>query len=175
MIIWIDGANGVGKSHVAAKLEELLSNRNAEYIESDLYWVELIQNNFLKALNGFEPYNNKYCLETIRTVLEEKFQKHNKMPIISMSLVVKRCQEELLDYFEKKNVPMVHIILEAEKETIISRIENDPIRDNNAQNQQKSKIDWQIHYLRMAYPSAIRINTEGKSLDEIANEIVTLL
>ena len=68
MIIWIDGANGVGKSHVAAKLEELLSNRNAEYIESDLYWVELIQNNFLKALNGFEPYNNKYCLETIRTV-----------------------------------------------------------------------------------------------------------
>lgn len=70
MIIWIDGANGVGKSHVAAKLEELLSNRNAEYIESDLYWVE---------------------------------------------------------------------------------------------------------YLRMAYPSAIRINTEGKSLDEIANEIVTLL
>ena len=25
MIIWIDGANGVGKSHVAAKLEELLS------------------------------------------------------------------------------------------------------------------------------------------------------
>ena len=27
MIIWIDGANGVGKSHVAAKLEELLSNR----------------------------------------------------------------------------------------------------------------------------------------------------
>ena len=104
MIIWIDGANGVGKSHVAAKLEELLSNRNAEYIESDLYWVELIQNNFLKALNGFEPYNNKYCLETIRTVLEEKFQKHNKMPIISMSLVDKRCQEELLDYFEKKNV-----------------------------------------------------------------------
>ena len=144
-------------------------------IESDLYWVELIQNNFLKALNGFEPYNNKYCLETIRTVLEEKFQKHNKMPIISMSLVDKRCQEELLDYFEKKNVPMVHIILEAEKETIISRIENDPIRDNNAQNQQKSKIDWQIQYLRMAYPSAIRINTEGKSLDEIANEIVTLL
>ena len=64
-----------------------------------------------------------------------------------MSLVDKRCQEELLDYFEKKNVPMVHIILEAEKETIISRIENDPIRDNNAQNQQKSKIDWQIQYL----------------------------
>lgn len=108
-------------------------------------------------------------------MLEEKLQKHNKMPIVSMSLVDKRCQEELLDYFEQKTVPMVHIILEAEKETIISRIENDPIRDNNAQDQQKSKVDWQIQYLKKAYPSAIRINTEGKSLDEIVNEIVTLL
>ena len=32
MIIWIDGANGVGKSHVAAKLEELLSNRYALWL-----------------------------------------------------------------------------------------------------------------------------------------------
>lgn len=89
MIIWIDGANGVGKSHVAAKLEELLSNRNAEYIESDLYWVELIQNNFLKALNGFEPYNNKYCLETIRTVLEEKFQNIIRCPSYQCLLLIK--------------------------------------------------------------------------------------
>jgi len=70
---------------------------------------------------------------------------------------------------------MLHIILEAEKETIISRIENDPIRDKNTQNQQKSKVDWQMRYLKMEYPNAVRINTENKSLDEIANEIMTLL
>ena len=97
------------------------------------------------------------------------------MPIVSMSLVDKKCQEELLDYFEKKSVPMLHIILEAEKETIISRIENDPIRDKNTQNQQKSKVDWQMRYLKTEYPDAVRINTENKSLDEIANEIMTLL
>lgn len=175
MIIWIDGTNGIGKSHVASKLEELLSNRNAEYVESDIYWMELLQNDFRKALKGFEPYYNKYCLEIIRTVLEEKIQKHNKMPIVSMSLVDKKCQEELLDYFEKKSVPMLHIILKAEKETIISRIENDPIRDKNTQNQQKSKVDWQMRYLKTEYPDAVRINTENKSLDEIANEIMTLL
>ena len=65
--------------------------------------------------------------------------------------------------------------LEAEKETIISRIENDPIRDKNTQNQQKSKVDWQMRYLKTEYPDAVRINTENKSLDEIANEIMTLL
>lgn len=32
MIIWINGTNGVGKSHVAAKLAELLEDKNAEYV-----------------------------------------------------------------------------------------------------------------------------------------------
>ena len=39
MIIWVDGVNGVGKSHIAAELAECLIDKNAEYVESDLYWV----------------------------------------------------------------------------------------------------------------------------------------
>lgn len=35
MIIWIDGVNGVGKSHIVAELVEHLENRNFEYVESD--------------------------------------------------------------------------------------------------------------------------------------------
>ena len=35
MIIWVDGANGVGKSHVAMELAEIFTNKNAEYIESE--------------------------------------------------------------------------------------------------------------------------------------------
>lgn len=42
MIIWINGANGVGKSHVAAKLAELLEDKNAEYVESDLLWRDFL-------------------------------------------------------------------------------------------------------------------------------------
>lgn len=92
-----------------------------------------------------------------------------------MSLVKKLCEDELLDYFEKKDALMLHIILKATKETIISRIENDPIRDRNAQAQQISKISKQIKYLGTEYPDAVRINTENKNLDEIAAEIVALL
>ena len=40
MIIWIDGANGVGKSCVAEELAKVFKNENAEYIESDLYWMK---------------------------------------------------------------------------------------------------------------------------------------
>ena len=174
MIVWIDGANGVGKSHVAAELADAFIDKNAEYVESDLSWVELIKENFTKALSGFDPYTNKYFLEKLRNELEEM---HNlgKMPIVSVSLVSKLCEIELLEYFEKKSIPMIHIILEASKDTIISRIENDPIRDDSAQSQQKAKVRWQLEFLENAYPNAVRINTEGRNLNEIIGKIKNLL
>ena len=171
MIIWIDGVNGVGKSHVAAELEELLSEKNAEYGESDLYWEDILRNNFTKALSGFNPYCNQYFMETLRKVLEEKMNDYGKVPIVPMSLVDKLCEQELFHYFEEKGTVMVHVILEAKKETIISRIEKDPIRDENVQSQQKANVDWQMKYLKKEYPSAVRINTEGKPIHETAVEI----
>lgn len=110
-----------------------------------------------------------------RSMLEEKIEKFGKTPIVSMSLTDKLCQEELLDYFQNKKITMLHIILEANLETIISRIENDPIRDMNLQNQQKSNLSLQIRYLKEEYPDAIRINTENKSIDEVVAEIICFL
>lgn len=74
MIFWIDGANGVGKSHVATKLAEIFSEKNAEYIELELYWLNLIKENFAKALSGFDPYVNKCFLDELGNVLAEKIQ-----------------------------------------------------------------------------------------------------
>ena len=175
MIVWINGTVGAGKSHIAQKLAELLAEKGAEYIESDLYWTDFIHDHFNEALSGFEPYYNRFFLNILRKVIEEKIYGSGRMPIVPMSLVTKLCEKELLNYFEEKDVPMLHIILEATKETIISRIENDPIRDRNAQAQQIPKIPWQMQYLEAEYPDAVRINTENKALDEIAAEIVALL
>lgn len=93
------------------------------------------------------------------------------MLIVSMSLVSKLCETELLGYFEEKKIPMIHIILEASNDTILSRIENDPIRDLSAQSQQKSNVRWQIDFLKNSYPNAIRISTENKEIKEIIDEI----
>ena len=158
MIIWIDGANGVGKSHVAKKLAKFLADRNAEYVESDQYWIEFLQNDQNNIFTGFAPYYNQKFLNLLREVLEEKVYNGGKMPIVSVSLVDKLCERELLDYFEKKNISMLHIILEAKKETIISRIDNDLIRDKNMREHQKHNV-----------------NTEDKTLEEIVDEILTLL
>lgn len=177
MIVWINGANGVGKSHVAAKLAELLTDRNAEYVESDLYWGDFIGNcnNFLKAITGFTPHNNRYFLNEFKNILEEKIYNSDKMLIVSMSLVHKLCKEEVLNYFEKKKVPMFHIILEAQKETILFRIENDPIRNGDEKIEQKQNVPEQIKYLETEYPNAVKVNTENKTLDEVVGDIIVLL
>ena len=56
--------------------------------------------------------------------MDEKIQL-GKIPIVSMSLVDKLCEMELLNYFETRKIPMIHIILEASKDVIIQRIEDD--------------------------------------------------
>lgn len=174
MIVWIDGANGVGKSHVAEKLAEHLSDEAAEYIESDRFWLTLIHNNPSVSFSGFFPYCNKHFLSMFRSMLEEKIEEFEKTPIVSMSLTDKLCQEELLDYFQNKRITMLHIILEANRETIVSRIETDPNRDVKFQDQQKSNLNFQIQYLRKKYPNAIRINTEDKSIEEVVAEVYAL-
>lgn len=172
MIIWIDGANGVGKSNVSALLEEQLKDRNAEYIESDLYWLDMIKTNFFKALLGFEPSGNKFFLEMLKNVIEEKMNVDEKLPIVSFSLVNPLCESEFINYFKEKNCPMLHIILDASKDTVFKRIENDPIRNEEAQRQQKQKVETQIQYLNENYSDAIRINTENKSIEDVVDEII---
>lgn len=174
MIIWIDGANGVGKSHVATKLAEIFSEKNAEYIESDLYWLNMIKKNFTKAFAGFNPYINKYFLVELRNVLDERIQL-GKTPIVSISLVSKLCETELLDYFEARRISMIHIILEASKDVTIQRIKNDCIRDQAAQSQQIANVEWQIDYLKRSYANAIRVSTENRSIKEIVDEIKTCI
>lgn len=169
-IIWIDGANGVGKSHVAAELAESLLKKNAEYVESDLYWLNFIKMNVSKKHSGMNPYDSKWFLDELKNVLDEKIQL-GKMPIVSMSLVDKLCETELFNYFEIRKIPMIHIILAASNKTIIQRIKGDCIRDQAAQSQQIANVEWQLGYLNGTYANAIRVNTDNKSIKEIVDEI----
>ena len=170
MIIWIDGANGVGKSCVAEELAKVFKNENAEYIESDLYWMKWMGENPVKTLAGMFPYHNKYFLKEFRNELEVQIHLE-KMLIVSMSLVDKLCKAELLDYFEARQIPMMHVILEASKDIIKLRIKNDDIRNQEVQRQQMEKVGWQEEYLNKNYLEAIRVSTENKNIEEIVDEI----
>ena len=175
MIVWIDGANGVGKSHVAAELAELLADKNAEYVESDLCWYDALKHFPQMFLLGLNPCQNLYMIAKLRESLEEKIQDPDKFLFVSMTLADKKCNDGLLNYFAGKGIPTLHIILMAKRENLISRIENDPIRDASMQKQQKDNLDWHLAFLENNYPDAIRINTDDKSLDEVVGEIKAML
>ena len=149
---------------------KVFKNENAEYIESDLYWMKWMGENPAKTLAGMFPYHNKYFLKEFRNDLEVQIHLE-KMLIVSMSLVDKLCKAELLDYFEARQIPMMHVILEASKDTIKLRIKNDDIRNPEIQRQQMEKVGWQVEYLNKNYLEAIRVSTENKNIEEIVDEI----
>lgn len=173
MIIWIDGVNGVGKSHIASELEKKLPFKNVEHVDSDIYWIEYLKKNRLQAIQtGFNSYNNKSYLCELRTMLENMCEEE-KIPIVSMSLVTDECGKELLKYFCLKNILEIHIILKAETDEILSRIESDTIRNKSDRLEQRNNIGWQKNYLESRYSDAIRISTNQKSQQRVVDEIVS--
>lgn len=70
MIIWIDGAYGVGKTTVARKVKEILGG-DTEIVDSDYYYQEMINENGLLALGGTLPQNNKVFLARFKKVIED--------------------------------------------------------------------------------------------------------
>lgn len=175
MIVWIDGANGVGKSHVAAELADLLADRNAEYVESDQYWYDALEHFPEMFLLGINPCQNQYMIAKLRESLEEKIRDPDKILFVPMTLADKKCNGGLLNYFAEKGISTLHIILLAKRETLESRIKNDPIRTKSDQNEQIGKLNWHMTYLENNYPDAIRIDTDDKSLDEVVGEIKAIL
>lgn len=105
----------------------------------------------------------------------ENMCEEEKIPIVSMSLVTDECGKELLKYFCLKNILEIHIILEAETDEILSRIESDTIRNKSDRLEQRNNIGWQKNYLESRYSDAIRISTSQKPQQRVVDEIVSFL
>ena len=169
MIIWLDGAYGVGKTTVARKIEELLGG-DTEIVDSDYYYQEMINENGLFALGGTLPQNNKVFLTRFKKVIEDKLENTDKQLIIVMALTQKESVELLFDYFNLDR-DILHIILTASAETIKARIE----ADNRGRGTALEWLTYNLAFLDVNSPDAIRINTENKDVDTTANEIISHL
>lgn len=169
MIIWLDGTYGIGKSTVAEKIKQLLDDENIEILESDNIYMKMIQKNPLTALGtGTLPQNNIHFINLFKELIEEKSSKKNKIFIVDMSITQKECKVELFEYLKNKNIEILHIILTASKETLFTRIENSTNRDSIS----LLYMDENIKFLNDNFKTDIRVNTDNKTIDEIANEII---
>lgn len=177
MIIWIDGAYGVGKTAVAMKIKKSFSNNNVELLEADCYSDESLKwlveeakvNNCFPHIGGTLPQNNMRFIQEFRELIEEKSKNANTDLIVDMALTMKECKEELFDRLKRDGKKIVHIILTADADTIKSRIKND---GNRMKETALEWLTWNIAFLDRNFPDAIRIKTDGRDVDDIVTEVV---
>ncbi|WP_444240734.1 hypothetical protein [Eshraghiella crossota] len=179
MIILIDGTFGIGKTSVINEIKkQYVGKRKLEVLESDNYFQQYLhkkkeearrENRFL-AIGGLLPQNNIGFLEEYKNVIFNKSQ--DSIVISDMALTMSECKVRIHDYFETKN--MIHIILEADKDTIQKRIKADgnPHRDKRLA---EERLDEFIDFLSKNYKNAIRISTEYKGVVDIAKEILDII
>lgn len=179
MIIWIDGAYGIGKTSVALKVKDGFQDDEVAFLESDCYFQKMMKdiieeaqkNNCFPAIGGTFPQNNIRFIEMFKKEIEEK-EKGNKKVLVDMALTQKECMENLFYYFVNSKRNVLHFILTADEEIIKSRIKNDSTRDKQA------ALDYlveNITFLKQNFSDAIRIKTDNRSTDEIANEIIKII
>lgn len=168
MIIWINGTYGVGKTTIIHKLEEKLDSHNCKVISSDEFHKK---NPYIfETGGGCYPQNNKKFNRCFKEyILEQKKCNSKKYIIIDMSLTDRICKEQLFEYFEKKEKKLIHFILTASRDTIKTRIKDDKNRESD---EAIYHIEFNLQFLKENYENAIRIDTENKNIDQIAEEII---
>jgi len=175
MIIWINGAFGIGKSTVAKEVHKILGKNKSLIYEPDEDFIPFLKNqsNIIHS-GGTLPQNNINFIIQIRQKIYKLVSKETqRILIIPMSITEEICKVELLDYLEKNNIQIKHIILTAEKNTIKNRIQEDSInRDKTLAN---VFLESNIKFIENTFHKIEKINTEEKTIKEIATEIIDLL
>lgn len=173
MVIWIDGTFGVGKTSVAETLKERFSfNNGVIHLDADRFYQENIRSYFFGG-GGFFPQNNIQFLSDFKQQIITEDAKPNAIVIVTMALTMDECRDSLFLQLSSRVSKLIHIILLAEEQTIRYRIENDTSkRDKHFAN---SYLQRNIAYLSSNYPDAKQIDTEGRSIGEVAEIIAEII
>ncbi len=170
MVILINGVCGVGKSTVARLLYKRLQGFNFHLFDTDDYILEnpkTVENIIPYMAFGIVWRWHVYVLKG--SPLRRILKRHN---VVMPDTFVNSYDEKYLDELAGDGVRIVHFILEADKETIVKRIESDkeksdPVLVVNRENE----FEEGNAFLKTHYPYATRINTVGRTADEVASEL----
>ena len=165
MIVWIDGTFGAGKTAVANELRNRYPE--SDVIEFDEFVNSVQPENLMEIIAGRRFPEDKPCYVNAFIVeLERKLNQNDKgYYIIPIALITDYCRIGLVENFKKKT-ETVHIILCQSKERLLERIKNQSGRDVD---HAITYYDEATLYLKENYSEAIRINTDDKSIEEVAD------
>lgn len=176
MILCLDGPYGVGKTTIANRIKEKFINNDLIILESDYYYQKWIQDNWTQGdsllflLDGTMPQNNQRFVSMFRDVIKETASNPNQLIISDMALTDDVSRKGIIDELCSEGYDVKHIILTADKDTILERIENDKNRDQSFAHQW---LPVQLSYLENI--DATKVETEGRSIDDIADLIISII
>lgn len=168
MIIWIDGVLGIGKSTTAQNLWARHFRSNGELLDSDECFIKLSNEDPWLPFESFFPNDNPRFLQKFRSVIEQKLSSSNKDLIMAIALIRQEGKKHLFNPLMGQDIPILHFILTANRDDIVSRIKGDSERD---QMTALSTLDDSIRFLKENFRDAIWIDTENKSADRIADQL----
>lgn len=158
MLIWIDGTFGVGKSKVAADLEELFAMQNPRILNSDEEWASFIGKDYRGG--GCFPQNNSDFICRFRRCILDCL-KTSDLVIVDMALTDEMCKKGLLEHFLAEGIEVVHFVLTANDQVIKERISNDESREQK--DDHIRKIARNREFLQNNFKDAIWLETEQGS------------
>lgn len=169
MIIWINGAFGVGKTSVATKLSKVLKNTHifdpemaGEYIWDNLP-EELSRKGDFQDIPMWRDFNYQ-MLDYIQKVWDG-------IIIVPMTIVNPLYYEELILRLEKDGTKLYHFILTAKKKDLLERLEQ---RGDYASSWPANQIDRCIYAFDNLI-EGIKIDTTSLEIDEVVNKIVSTI
>ena len=167
MILWINGAFGSGKSSVADELYRILQKSFIYDPEQVGYFL---WNNFPDEMKRKENFQHLPIWREMNYKILKYISNNYKGIIIApMTIYIKQYYDEIINKLIEDKIEVKHFILSASKQTIINRL----IARGEASNSwAEQHIDKCLKAFDTDIPD-LKINTENRSVSEIANEIIS--
>jgi len=166
MIIWINGAFGSGKTSVAQAIHQKVSNSFIYDPEQVGYFL---WNNFPDALKRKGNFQHMDIWREFNyKILKHINANYSGAIIVPMTIYLKQYYDEIPGRLASDGVPVESFILSATKPTIINRLLQ---RSDDDECWAAQHIDICLNAFEQEIPGE-KINTEEKSINEIACEII---
>lgn len=169
VMVILNGCCGVGKSTVGKILYKPLQKFNFNLFDTDEYVFSnpnvTYDANIYSALGRMDVWHVRLIEKTpIRRIL-----KRNNLLLVDnfVSDYESKYLQELLD----DGVTLVHFILEADRGTVVDRLAKVAHKEPKRTEIRISGFEYANAYLKTHFPLATRINTVGRTADEVASEL----
>lgn len=170
MVIWINGAFGAGKTTVAAELCRRLPGAFCYDPENAGYFL---RQNTPACLHTPDFQDMPLWRQINGLLLAQIAREYPGDIVIPMTLVSRRYWQQIAGELEKQGVRVEHVILWADRETIVRRLSKRSLGMLWREQFALDALDRCLTAFSQA-PAQRRIRTEGKTPGQLAQQIADL-